>query len=213
MKHSAKPCAHQGCRNNTTERRKTGLCSMHYHEARRAKMRRCTECDGVMKADRKCGLCTDCLIIARRAALKACRVCSRSLANSNITGLCAEHLREHKPDPLKESAPFAVHDLIEAAVFYTGVKRDAIIGTNRIALFIRIRAAIYMAAKPYFSSVRISAVVGGRHHATVLNGFKYGEKHVDDERFQRMVKGIVREATLMTERRRVGSSEMWGIAA
>lgn len=115
-------------------------------------------------------------------------------------------MRALEPAEVKPTPPFSIMGVILAASKVTSVSVLDLCGPRKFAKLVRIRAAIYYVARPYYSFPHIGRIVGGRDHSTVINGLTIAERYMaKDWRFHSLVESIRNQAshTARNERRAI----------
>lgn len=106
------------------------------------------------------------------------------------------------PDAALGCRPFAgielpyvrLNDILRAVAFETGLRADDIRGPRRFRLLFRARAAVCWLARRLTgqSLPRIAALLGDRHHTSVLNAIARAEAlRASDPAFRRMTDRLV----------------------
>lgn len=213
------PCAHDGCGKNVDPRTKSGLCIAHKVEALRMSRihleRPCEGgCGSILTHRHKRNTCGACISKQAKARIVNCDTCGRQMSRgpkkgreclSCIRGRCAQERAQKVSiqEPIKPAPPFSVGTVLEAAAAVAGVSVDELASARRWGKWVRIRSAIYLVCRPYYSLPHIGRVVGGRDHTTVMHGISIAEREIaQDWRFQALTESIRNEATRATLRKR-----------
>lgn len=209
MPNRKKKCSTETCRSTVEIRSKSGVCRACKKAVRDANARHCTQCDAVLAHAVKGDLCGICISINAQRNRKVCKVCSEVLLYNNITGFCMTHLIEHKSSlqfdthiQRNMAKPYTVRQLIRAASFLTSTAEAEICGKERFRFLVRLRFAIAYLARPYYSTLTIAKVLGGRDHSTIVHAQHSAFEMRNEPGFMTLLKGVEREALAIADRER-----------
>lgn len=201
-------CKTKNCPNHVKQCSLSGVCRTCQAAERRAKLRRCGQCDTEMGNRVKGNLCGCCISINRQRKQKTCKTCGIEVSHENTTGMCWSHLVQHRAEVANARhskppmvRPFTVGQLISSAAFVTCTTEDEI-RTDRFRFFVRIRFAIAHLAKPYYSTIQIGRALGGKDHSTIVHGQGRALDLMTDNGFVTLMQSIETHALALRERER-----------
>jgi len=215
MPDKAVKCKTPNCRASVKKKSVSGICRSCSTAARMATLSRCVQCDAHLYRDTKGSLCGCCISIRAQKNRKFCKVCHSDLMPTNKTGFCWHHFVKDQAEKVAEKheigvvRPFTVAQLVTAAAFATSSSEDEI-KTDRFKFFCRVRFAIAHLAKPYFSTIQIGKMLGGKDHSTIIHAQCRALDLMADNGFKTLVRTIEQEALKLAERQRM---ELMRIAA
>ena len=205
MPSANKPCTTPDCKGWHSAFSKTTICRDCRNEVRRSKLRKCTCCGEYLAKETKGNYCSCCIAIRAEKAKKRCKTCNEELQRENTTGFCWTHLVQKRLEKADEKTkrtsprPYTVAQLVKAASIATCTTEDEI-KHDRFRFFVRIRFAITKLARPYFSTIRIAKLLGGKDHSTIVHAQVRANELMADKGFATLVRTIEREALAIAEK-------------
>lgn len=208
MPSANKPCTTPECKGWYSPFAKTKICRDCRNEVRRAKLRKCTGCDEYLAKETKGNYCSSCIAIRAEKAKKRCKACNEELQKENTTGFCWTHMVQNRAENAAEKVrptmprPYTMAQLIKAASLATCTTEQEILH-DRFRFFVRIRFAIVKLARPYFSTIRVAQLLGGKDHSTIVHAQARANELMADKGFATLVRTIEREALAIAEINRI----------